>query len=236
MNTYPPQSAAAPAERVRRAWQRRHETDYIFDFWTAFGWTILTCSIYGFYVFYQLMRRMRDHNRRRLELLEAANELAWEQANGRGVAEELRPTFERIGANLAVLRGMTTNFRDPTIWMVLDIVAALVTAVGRYIVHIVGFVLLDGDLIGHDTAESQIEADLSAVYARLGHAVPPSDPGRVKGAHNYVGRIIASIFTIGIYGIWWWRDMMADPNAHFEQNWVWEDGLADAVQALVGAV
>ena len=235
MNTYPPPSSAPPAERVRLAWQRRHETDYIFDFWTAFGWTILTCSIYGFYVFYQLMRRMREHNRRRLELLEAANELAWEQANTRGMADELRPTFERIGANLAVLRGMTTDFRDPAIWLVLDIVAALVS-IGSLIVHFVAFILLDGDLIKHDTAESQIEADLSAVFARLGHAVPPSDPGRIKGKHNYVGRIIASIFSGGIYLIWWWRDMLAEPNAHFEQNWVWEDGLADAVQALTGAV
>jgi hypothetical protein len=33
------------ADRVRMAWQRRHETDYVFDFWTAFGWTILTCGI-----------------------------------------------------------------------------------------------------------------------------------------------------------------------------------------------
>jgi hypothetical protein len=62
----PPQIPAA--ERVRLAAQRRGESDYILNYWTALGWTILTLGIYGFYVFYQLVRRMRDHNVRRLEL------------------------------------------------------------------------------------------------------------------------------------------------------------------------
>src|SRR5579863_3443100 len=40
----PPMSSA---DRVFAAWQRRGETDYIFDYWTALGWTILTLGIYG---------------------------------------------------------------------------------------------------------------------------------------------------------------------------------------------
>jgi hypothetical protein len=54
------------AERVRIAWQQRHDSDYVFSFWTAFGWSVLTCGIYLFYVFYPLMRRDRDHIRRRV--------------------------------------------------------------------------------------------------------------------------------------------------------------------------
>ena len=64
--------AVPAAERVRLAARRREETDYIFRYWSALGWTILTLGIYGLYVFYQLVRRMRDHNARRLELLDAA--------------------------------------------------------------------------------------------------------------------------------------------------------------------
>src|SRR3954454_18913606 len=111
----------ASSERVRIAWQRRHESDYQFDFWTAFGWTLLSCGIYSFYVFYQLMRRMRDHNRRRLELLDAANTFAWEQASARGLADELRANFERVAAHLATLRAMTEDFRDPMIWTLLSL-------------------------------------------------------------------------------------------------------------------
>src|ERR1017187_5797979 len=43
-------------DRVQVAWRHRVETDYIFDYWTALGWTVLTLGIYGFYVFYQLVR------------------------------------------------------------------------------------------------------------------------------------------------------------------------------------
>ena len=74
----PPYGAATPTssvDRIRAAWQSRAESDYIFSFWTAFGWTLLTCGIFGFYVTYQLMRRSRDHNLRRVELLDAATAL-----------------------------------------------------------------------------------------------------------------------------------------------------------------
>lgn len=83
------------AERVRLAARRRDETDYIFNYWSALGWTILTLGIYGFYVFYQLVRRMRDHNARRLELLDAATAVAWEQAGRHGLQRDMTPSFER---------------------------------------------------------------------------------------------------------------------------------------------
>jgi hypothetical protein len=135
---------------VRAAYLRRHESDYIFDFWTAFGWTILTCGIYMIYVVYQLVRRSRDHNLRRLELLEAANEVAWERAIAQGLSEELQGNFERVAAHLEGLRRMTREFRDPVIWLVLAIIAS-------GIVEIVAFVLLDGDLVRHDYEEGGAE-------------------------------------------------------------------------------
>jgi hypothetical protein len=46
-----PQTSALPqvpaAERVRLAARRRDETDYIFNYWTALGWTILTSGSTG---------------------------------------------------------------------------------------------------------------------------------------------------------------------------------------------
>src|SRR3954471_8680772 len=95
--------AAPPAERIRSAYAARAESDYIAKFWTAFGWTILTCGIYGLYVIYQLVRRSRDHNRRRLEELDAATALAWERAQAAGQSDSLRPQFERVGAEMNVL-------------------------------------------------------------------------------------------------------------------------------------
>ena len=218
-----PQMTAA--ERVRAAARRRDETDYIFHYWSALGWTILTLGIYGYYVFYQLVRRMRDHNARRLELLDAATTVAWEQAGREGLQEEMKPAFERAAGHLAVLRQMTGDFREPVIWLVLAIVA-------RGIAEIVGFVLLDQDLIKHGHAEAGAAQELSMIYARFGQHVPAPDQGQVKRPDNYVGRILATIFTFGIYMFWWFYNQMDQPNNHFTSDWAQEDQLVTAVGAI----
>ena len=176
----PPPMPTSPADRVRIAWHDRAQSDYIFDFWTALGWTILTCGIYGVYVVYQLVRRSRDHNRRRVEMLDAATTFAWEQAQARGVADELRPNFEEVGRQMATLRVQETQFRDPAIWAILALFFST-------IVHVVAYCLLDGDLIKHDYAEGAIENELSTIYGRLGSPVATPDPGRLRTAQNYVG-------------------------------------------------
>jgi uncharacterized protein DUF4234 len=211
-------------DRVRAAYLRRNETDYIFDFWTAFGWTVLTCGYYLVYVVYQLVRRSRDHNLRRLELLDAANAVAWERANAQGLADELRPNFERVATHLEGLRRITTEFRDPVVWLVLAILV-------RGIVELILYVLLDGDLVRHDYDEGGAENELAFIFTRLGTPVATPDPARLHQAQNYVGRILASIFTCGIYSFFWLYNIMDDGNRHFATNWAWEDSLAAAVQS-----
>lgn len=229
MSQIPPLGAEGPpgvpaAERMRITFQRREETDYIFSYWTALGWTILTFGIFGIYVFYQLMRRVRDHNRRRLELLDAATIVAWEEAGRRGLQDELKSNFERVAAHIGTMRQMTTDFREPAVWVVL----AVFSGIGYF----VAFVLLDQDLVKHDSAEMGAQAELAVIYDRLGAPLPASPLARVKGKHNYAGRIVATIFTIGIYLLWWFYNLMNEPNHHFEENWSWENSLASAVQAF----
>jgi hypothetical protein len=215
--------AVSAADRVRWAAQRRGESDYIFSFWTALGWTVLTLGIYGFYVLYQLVRRMRDHNARRLELLDAATTAAWEQAGRQGLQQELTPSFQRAAGHLAVMRQMTSEFREPIIWTALAVVA-------HGIVQIVAFVLLDQDLIRHEQAESGAGQELSLIYGRLGQHLTAPDPGQAKRPDNYVGRIVAAIFTLGIYMFWWYYNQMDEPNKHFASNWAHEQELVTAVE------
>jgi hypothetical protein len=168
---------------------------------------------------------MRDHNARRLELLDAAIALGWEEAGRRGLQEELTPSFQRATMHLAALRKQTSEFRDPTIWLLLSIIAS-------GIVHMIAFILLDQDLVNHDRAEVGIEYELALIYGRLGHQLAFPDPNRVKRPHNYAGRVVAAIFSFGIYFLWWFYNMMNDGNRHFYTNWAQEDALAGAVQAL----
>jgi hypothetical protein len=118
---------------------------------------------------------------------------------------------------------MTSDFREPAIWLVLAFVA-------RGIVEIIAFVLLDQDLVKHDRSEMGVEYELSVIFGRFGRAVPGPDQTRVKGPDNYVGRIVATIFTLGIYLFWWYYNQMDEPNRHFRANWAQEDALVAATR------
>jgi hypothetical protein len=74
------------------------------------------------------------------------------------------------------------------------------------------------------------------VFARLGQNVPAPEPGRLKGKQNYAGRIVASIFSCGVYFYVWMYNQMDDVNRHFLWNWPWEDSLAGAVDTMAPAV
>lgn len=216
------------ATRFRTAWAARPGTDYLFRQPVLnVVLVVLTCGIFGWYLFYQLVRRSRDHNRRRLDLLDAATTVAWEAAHGAGLGEALRPEFERIAVHLQTLRNRTTEFRDPAIWLLILVVAGTVG-------QIVAFVLLDQDLVVHDAAELAIETDLATIYARLGAPVPQPDPTRVKGNDDYVARIVVSVLTCGVYTLWWWVDQQRDGDRHCTTNWSWEDALAVAVAQVGG--
>ena len=65
----------------------------------------------------------------------------------------------------------------------------------------------------------------------FGHARAP-DLDRVKGPDNYVGRIVAAVFSFGIYMFWWYYNQMQVPNQHFAGNRAQEDELARAVEAI----
>jgi Domain of unknown function (DUF4234) len=236
----PPPPAGAPtpgwqalpttsAERVRVAYQARAQSDYVF---TGPGLniflTLITCGIFGLYLFYQLMRRDRDHLLRRYQLLDAANAFAWERANADGLAGELTPAFERTAVHLESMRRQTTEFRDPAIWLLIALVAG-------GIAQIIGFILLDQDLDAHDRTEGALETELASIYARLGHTLPIPDPSRVKGKQNYAARIVVTIVTCGVYELWWLYDMQVEGNRHLEENWPWDDAIAATVQSMVGA-
>ena len=120
---------------------------------------------------------------------------------------------------------MTSDFREPVVWLVLAIVA-------RGITEIVAFVLLDQDLIKHSHAEAGAGQALSVIYSRLGQQVPSPDQSQVKGPDNYVGRILAAIFTLGIYMFWWFYNQMEEPNKHFASNWTQEDEFVKAAEAF----
>ena len=148
-------AGAEPADRIRVAWQRRAESDYLFE----------------------LLDRVRldDPHVRLLRLLRhvpARAPLARSQpaphraarrrdhvrvAAGRGArarATSCSRTSIASRPSSACCARRPREFRDPIVWTLLSLVAAA-------IVHIIMFILLDGDLVTHDRAEGAIEHELS---------------------------------------------------------------------------
>lgn len=213
--TLPPTNAV---EQARQAIHDRSATDYVFDFWSALGWTVVTFGLYSFYVFYQLVRRSRDHSRRRIALLQAAQDLAWQRAVDLGSAATLRSKLEQVRREIDALRTMTGDVRDPTLWLLFSIV-------GGALVWLAGGILLDQDLVRHERHERAAEAGLTDAFAALG-VVLPAPVDAAKQPHNYVGRILAVVFTLGLYSLWWVADVMREGNAHYRQGYAWEDALS----------
>jgi len=208
-------------EQVHYAVAERPQTDYQFNFWSVFGWTLLTFGIYSFYVFYQLIRRSRDHNRRRATLLGAATEVAWDRAVKQEKAERLRPTFNQVSGEVERLRAMEKDFRDPALWTLLSVI-------GGGVVWAIGAILLDHDLVRHERNERAAEAGLTSVFAELGLTLPAPAPA-TKQPHNYVGRVIVTIVTLGLYSFWWLADVMREGNDNYTADYAWEDALNAAL-------
>ena len=160
---------ATTAERVRQAVDERAATDYMFGFWSALGWTVLTLGVYSFYVFYQLMRRSRKHNRRRVALLAAAHDLAAERAVEQDNTEAVRGELDRVDGDVQQLRALDNDFRDPMLWL-------LACLIGNGLAWLAGAVLLDQDLIRHERHERDTVAALTRVFAELGIPCPRPPP------------------------------------------------------------
>lgn len=217
---YQPMSAS---ERLRAAVLHRQTSDYVFSFWTALGWTILTCGIFGYFVLYQLFKRSVEHNRRRIEVLDAATALAWERAYAAGRAEELTPWFQSVGTQINEMRRIAGEFRDPVLWTVISVF----TGIGQF----VGYYFLDQDLCAHDAAERSAEEQLAAIFASLGTPVSLPQAPPPKGRHNIGGRVVALLATCGLYGLWWQYDLMEEGNDNYRNDWAREDALLQAVGA-----
>ncbi len=215
-------------QRLQWAVRRRDETDYIFDFWTALGWTILTCGIYGFYVFYRLFWRSVEHNRRRVEVLDAMTVLVWQRAVVAGRGDELTPRFQALGAHVNELRRLATEFRDPAIWTLINVVSG---SVGQF----VGYVFLDLDLVRHEASEVAAEHELAAICSTLGIPLAPPDPAPLKQRHNYAGRVVATLASCGLYGLWWLYDLMTEGNEHQRRSWASDDALWVAAGSIAPA-
>ena len=202
--------------------QSRETTDYRFAYWTYVGWTILTFGFYGHYATFKLVERRAEHAKRRLAFMS----YLWHALNAKAEAAGRRKEVAEGLDNLSRIYQQVETFerrntREPVLWMLLRI---FIGVIGAYINH-----FLNKDLIFLDTWEDSYFSNVEWVMQRLGYPVSiPKRTRRVPDRSTGV-YVVASIFTAGIFTLYWRYTVMMDGNAHFDDDAAAEDAILRAM-------
>ncbi len=202
--------------------QQRVTTDWITEAGMAVLLTVITCGIYGFYVFYKLMERRDLHFARMANMVNTSVALLKEKAAREGktalIGQEL--------AQLEMLQGEIyeqSRERGAVLWLVLAIVTGICALIGYY--------LIMDDFARHDVLEAQYFTLMSGAMAKLGMSSQATQAAPTIPERNLVTFIILTVVTCGIYGFYWLYVLVNDGNLHFEAQVQWEDYIYSALAA-----
>lgn len=203
--------------------QQRVTTDWTTDAGTAILLTIVTCGIYGLYVFYKLFERRDLHFARVANMVNTSVALLNEKAAAAGKAGLIAQEMSQIEM---VQREVYEQSRErgAVLWLVLAIFTG---GIGT----IIGYYLLMDDFARHDQLEAQFFTLTSSALAKLGLASQASQAVPVIPERNFVTFLLLSIVTCGIYGLYWFYVLIQDGNNQFESQVQWEDFIYTALAA-----
>lgn len=197
---------------------RREETDYRFSWLSYLGWTILTFGIFSHYATYRLVERRRDHVQRRL----AFSSYLWHALAARADAQGSRGEVQEALDNLSRIHAQIETYdrrnkRDPALWTILRFLAA---PVGAFINH-----FLNADFRFLDTWETSFAQNVDWVMQKLGLSTGMPQRSRQVRQRSTVVYVILSIVTFGLFSIYWRYAVMADGNAHLDEDDQMEDAI-----------
>jgi uncharacterized membrane protein YidH (DUF202 family) len=202
--------------------QQRVTTDWTTDPATAIILSIVTCGIYGLYIFYKLMERRDQHLARMANVVNTSMALSKEKAAGTGKAELVSQEMAQLDM---VQREMYEQSRErgAVLWLVLGILTGICTLIGYYFIM--------EDLARHDQLEAQYFTLMSGVLTKLGLSAQQSQAAPTIPERNFVTFLLLTIVTCGIYGFYWMYVIILDGNNHVEAQVQWEDYIYSALAA-----
>jgi hypothetical protein len=204
--------------------RQRAITDWQTQFITAFLLTIITCGIYGIYILYKLMDRRLQHFERMVSLRGHLIDVLREKAEAAGKTAEVEQDLSQLeGYHLEATNRDRMGEKSPVLWLILTLVFS---PVAYYVYY-----FLNDDFRAHEANEQLFMSKASEVMAKLDISQQPVIAGMVIPERNFVMFLLLTIFTCGIYGIYWWYTLINDPNMHFDQHIAWESQLYTAVAA-----
>lgn len=202
--------------------QERVNSDWTTDAGMAVLLSLVTCGIYGLYVFYKLMERRDMHLARVANMVNTSVPLLKEKAAGGGKTEA-------IGQELAQLEMVQRQMyeqsreRGAVLWLIL----AIVTGVAAFI----GFYFIMDDLAKHDQLEAQYFTLMSQALAKLGLSSQASQAAPNMPDRNFALYLVLSLVTCGIFYFYWLYVLVDDGNSHVEAQVQWEDFIYSSLAA-----
>lgn len=201
--------------------QQRVTTDWTTEPGMAILLSIVTCGIYGLYVFYKLFERRDLHFARMANMINTSAALLNEKAAAAGKSALIA---QEMGQMEMVQREVYEQSRErgAVLWLVLAIFTG---GIGT----LIGYYLLMDDFARHDQLEAQFFTLASSALAKLGLASQASQASPVIPERNFVTFLLLSIVTCGIYGFYWLYVLVKDGNDQFAAQVQWEDFIYTAL-------
>lgn len=200
--------------------QQRVTSDWTTDPGTAVLLTVVTCGIYGLYIFYKLMERRDQHLARMANMVNTSVALLNESAARRGASELIAQELEQIQM---VQREMYDQSRErgAALWLVIAIITGIGTLIGYYFIM--------DDMARHDQLEARFFTLMSSALAKLGLSAQASQAAPNIPDRNFAAYLLLSLVTCGIFAFYWIYVLVEDGNRHIEAQVPWEDFLYSAL-------
>jgi len=202
--------------------QQRVTTDWITDPGMAILLTIITCGIYGIYIFYKLMERRDGHLARMANTVNTSVALLQEKAARQGKMELIGGELSQIGMIQNEMYEQSRE-RGAALWLVLAILTGVATLIGYYFIM--------DDMARHDQLEAGYFTLMSSALTKMGLAAQASQAAPTMPERNFVVYLLLSFLTCGIFSFYWIYALIKDGNDHVEAQVQWEDFIYSALAA-----
>lgn len=200
--------------------QQRVTSDWITDPGMAVLLTLVTCGIYGLYIFYKLMERRDRHLARMANMVNTSAALLREKADAAGKTGLITDELARLEM---IQREMYEQSRErgAALWLAIGII----TGIGVWI----GYYLIMDDLSRHDQLEAQYFTLMSSALSKMGLSTEAAGAAPTIPERNFVAYLLLSLVTCGIFYFYWIYVLVDDGNTHVEAQVQWEDYIYSAL-------
>ncbi|MDD1746870.1 MAG: DUF4234 domain-containing protein [Methanomassiliicoccales archaeon] len=232
-----PSYGSASKQQVINAIQSRTQTDEIMGtFWALFaliavvvnivalflGWIgfilMIVFGVLWLVLFYKMLKRNEAHFKREVLLRTALVNYFREVGN---------TTFksQMIGAQLGTMESINQEaaFKEKDHMVILLVILLIIPLVNFFAMLYILYILTK-EPFGHDQRWHAYSQNAQSAAQQLGMNVMTPSWKTLK-ERSYLLYIILSIFTLGIFAIYWVYVLVNDMNEHMQTQWQFEDGL-----------